>query len=157
LASLETVLIIFPAKDMVLASFFFGDEAWYHSVLHYFLSGSTSHDVQQDVIISSSMLLKQMQSHIHACPFVLDCQQLGNLVTTYFPVPQSLYHHLHSIMSNAKLHHDFPVFHPLSHTADTHAGTSIDMNVYWPLNQLHSGFKIALPGNKWYTGSFRTF
>jgi hypothetical protein len=29
-------------------------------------------------------------------------------------------------MSNAKLRHDFLVFHPMLHAADTHARTSID-------------------------------
>jgi hypothetical protein len=29
-------------------------------------------------------------------------------------------------MSNARLRHDFLVFQPMSHAADTHAGTTID-------------------------------
>jgi hypothetical protein len=50
------------------------------------------------------MLLKQ---HIHACPFALVRQQLGN-TTTNFSVSQRLCHLVHSTVSNATLCYDFP-------------------------------------------------
>jgi hypothetical protein len=58
-------------------------------------------------------MLMLLRWHIHACPFVLVCQQSGNPTVINFPVSQSLYHLPHGIVSSAKLHCDFPSCHPL--------------------------------------------
>jgi hypothetical protein len=99
--------------------FLFLSVMWYNSMLCHLISGS-----KQWNHLSSWVMMYRKSSPLAAfhwskcddtstCLVVFICKQAGNTMETNFPISQSCYHLLHSMVSYTKLQCNFPNHNPL--------------------------------------------